>query len=625
MLARSRVVGRVSRLGRVPVVNLAGKIHLTRLQSTLPKEPNEILTQLGTNDPKRNEFFQYSWGSWIKDDKLQKSKRATVFSIEGISTLVKDFVDIKSDSKNFDRTGAGVVKPPTALKDGSFVLTNNMTKELLGDSNDLAVKSIASIHEGKHHRVYKVSLSSGKDLVLRIPYKLESDFAISQKIKSEAATLDFLNLKLGLNVPKVIAYSATKSNMLESPYILMEYVPGDLLMKSWNPLLEDSDENIEQLKSVIKPIVEFQDKVNSVVFNKFGSLYFHDDVPMSQQSDLPYDGETNPLLKNRWRIGSSIEKVFAKNKNLLSEKTINQYNGPWDASKPEQLIESVADIELENAKNRLSLSQADASHKVENVKELENQITTFEHLKTMASKLINPKSSAIMNVEDLFKPRLSLPDLDPLNVIMKDGTPYFVDFEYACIKPFILTNYPIFVAYNGGKVFDLEQDVPEFDELEELEQQQYKFMYLKTRNERLWESELNNIRHDLIAVASPHMKALKSPYLQALELKTDKDYLYVESSIVQLQAMWDAYVANELCNSKETEFPIKYDERFLDGYETALYEYQMEHVSAPFAATGGWVPQDMFANLKDAGVIVEDGEGNYKIVDEQPSTNEKEN
>lgn len=621
MLSRVRIARNLARRTLVSAGRVGSRCLIaTRYQSSLRSEPHEILTKLGENDPNRNQFFQYTWGSWIKDDKIEKSKRQTSFSIEGISKIVKDFQSIKSNSTNFDKNGNPIIKSPLQLKDGSYVLSNNLSNDILGESSlDYLIKSIASIHEGKHHRIYKITLSTNKSLILRIPYKLESDFAIEQKIKSEVATLDFLNLKLNLNVPKVVAYSSTRNNCVESPYILMEFIPGNLLMKQWNPLLEDSEENLSKLKSVITPMVEFQNQVNSIEFNKFGSLYFHDDVSISNQSDLPYNNESNPLLKNRWRIGPSVEKVYSKNKRLLPSKVINEYNGPWNASKPEKLIESAIDLEIENIQSRISLSQADSSNKVENIEQLNQQLETLRNFKKIANQLINPKSSAILNVENLFKPRLNIPDLDPLNVILKnENTPYFLDFEYASIKPFIFTSYPAFIEYNGAKIYDLEQDIPEFLELDEIEQQQYKFMYLKTRNERLWESELNRINHDFIAVASPHLKLLKSPYLQLLQLKNDLDYLYIENSLMQLQQMWQAYVSNDLCNSSNGEqFPIKYDQEYVDRIETDLQNYQNEIVSQPFAATGGWVPQDMFANLVDSGIIVEDENGNYKISTEK--------
>ena len=154
------------------------------------------------------------------------------------------------------------------------------------------------------------------------------------------------------------------------------------------------------------------------------------------------------------------------------------------------------------------------------------QIKTFENLKKISPQLINDKSKSIMNVEVLFKPRLYIPDLDPLNVIQHSDTEnYFIDFEGSTIKPFILTSYPKFVAYQGAKIYNLEEDVPGYKEMEELEKQQYEFMYYKTRNERMWEFELNKYRHDLIAIASPHIKVLKSPYLQALDVKNGKVFV----------------------------------------------------------------------------------------------------
>ncbi|KAM9886278.1 hypothetical protein OXX79_014300, partial [Metschnikowia pulcherrima] len=82
----------------------------------------------------------------------------------------------------------------------------------------------------------------------------------------------------------------------------MEYVKGDLLMKQWDPMMPDSETSKEKLSSVIEPIMDFYDKALSITFNRFGSLYFHDDVSIENQSFLPYE-ESDEILKNRWRIG----------------------------------------------------------------------------------------------------------------------------------------------------------------------------------------------------------------------------------------------------------------------------------------------------------------------------------
>lgn len=578
---------------------------------SLKSEPHEILTTLGTKDPKRNEFFEYSWGSWLKNDQSEKKKRKTEFSIEGITKFVKNLETISTDSKNLDKNQIPIVKPPLEV-DGSYVLTNNA----LGG----AIKSIASIHEGKHHRIYKISLDS-KDLILRIPYKLESDYAIEQKIKSEVATLDFLKLKLNLNVPKVISYGYNSSNLIESPYILMEYLPGDLLMKKWFPM-ETTPESIESSQSVISTICEFQNKANSIEFNKFGSLYFHDDVPISCQSTLPYEGETNPLLKNRWRIGPSIEQIYSKNKQQLL-KQINQYNGPWN--KPQDLVKSAIDLEIEYVQTRIGLAQADSSNKVEDLNKLNHNLSILNNYKKVATDLINTESKAMMNVEKLYKPRLFIPDLDPMNVIVNNDVPYFIDFEYTSIKPFILSNYPKFVAYDGIKIYDLEAEIPEFNELDEVEQQEYRFIHQKTKIERLWETELNKINHDFIPVASPHVKTLNAPYFQLLELKNDNDYLYIENSLIRLKNLWEPYVSGGLVSTEDAEFPINYQDYYIEKLASDLQAYQLHVASEPFVATGGWVPQDMFTNLVNSGFLIEDGKGGYKISTEKALDDENKN
>ena len=105
-------------------------------------------------------------------------------------------------------------------------------------------------------------------------------------------------------------------------------------------------------------------------------------------------------------------------------------------------------------------------------------------MKKISPQLINDKSKSIMNVEELFKPRLYIPDLDPLNVIQHSETEnYFIDFEGSTIKPFILTSYPKFVAYQGAKIYNLEEDGIQRDG--RIGKQQYEFMYYKTRNERM--------------------------------------------------------------------------------------------------------------------------------------------
>lgn len=580
------------------MIKAIGKqFHFARFLSKTPKTIETVVSN--ETDPNRNPFFQYSWGTWLVNDKLEKARRQTKFSIQGTTSLIQQLATL-NPTPNIQ---------PVTLDNGAVYLPNNL--HLLGSLTSKYVSQIASIHEGKHHRVYQLSLANDRQLVLRIPYNLESSYSIAQKIKSEVATLDFLDVKLGVNVPKVLAYGVDKTNCVKSPFILMEYIPGNLLMKQWDPLVSDEiPDATERLLNVIQPISEFQHKVNSIVFNKFGSLYFKNDVAGELQTTEPYDGETNETLKGRWRIGPSVEKCFSKHKNKLQESQIKKYNGPWSKDTPHELMMGVADIELEALRTRLSISQAESS--LENELVLTEAIKTFGNLKKIIPLLINNQSNNIPNVKEIFKPRLYLPDLDPLNVILhanRNDDPFFVDFEYACIKPFVYSSYPSFVAYSGLKIYDLHQDVPNYDEMDQVDKEQYKFMYYKTRNERLWETQLNKNNHELIAIASPHIKMLKSPYIQSLKFNKDRDYLYIEGTILQLKGVWEAYVNNQLCNATDVNFPItEYSSEFIEAFQQEIAAYEAEVSSTPFAASGGWVPQDMFNQLKDQGYIEQVGD-----------------
>lgn len=543
----------------------------------------------------------------MTNDKMEKLRRQTKFSIEGLLDVI---ASVRGDP--------GVLPPRE--EHGIKWLDNNVADVLGGKGGK--VTNIESIHEGKHHRVYLVTLEDAKKFVLRIPYKLDLDEATATKIKSEAAVLDFLSLKLGASVPKVIAYAPDRNNAVKSPFILEEYIPGDLLMKQWNPNAESSEETNADLNKVILPLIEFQNLVNSVVFTKYGSLYFSEDLPGEFTLDPAYEGETDENLKHRWRVGPLIEQPYARGKKHLSQATINQFNGPWPLDSPLKIIGDLANLELENAKQRLAKVDADVAAAGERVN-LQDQVTTFGHLATIGPQLLSAKSPAIMNFNEQFAPRLYLPDLDPLNVITsdggkdKDGNPVtnytFLDFEYAVIKPYIYQSYPSFIAYDGARIYDPKAEVEGFEELDELEKSQYLYMHHKTRNEHLWEKGLNAANHDLIGIALPHVKFLKQPYVRALEIENDDEHLFVEASILNLKPMWKTYVDNQLTNTENLEFPIQVSEKHYQQVELDLDQYQHQMSSQPFAATGGWIPQDVFDNLKATGIIEDAEHGNYEI------------
>lgn len=615
----------------------------------ISKEPEKVYTNLAdVSDPKRDNFFKYTWGTWLKNDKLEKDKRMTKFSLSGLNSVLDDiYVQATTNTKsNFtgkkNDEGKGNERPlssPLVNKNRTISLPNNIEVDKLGTLNPnektVTIKTIASIHEGKHHRIYKVqtNLSDEKSFVLRIPYALDDDKAtIAHRIRSEVATLDFLDLQLKINVPRVICFAPDEGNPLGVPFILQEHINGSLLMKDWNPLLDDKTLKIENaegttenpelksLSSVIRTVADFHAKLNSVSFNGAGSLYFKNDEALKTEKTIEnISSDISSELKDRWVLGPAVERRLWKRKNNLNLHDKLALLGPWEdkaeSSTVSQILKDTAALELKNAKKRLELFEAKGKDAKATEVELKEQITTFENVEKVAPILISSKMTAIPNIKELTKPTLFHPDLDPMNILLgnEENKPYLLDLEGAVVKPFILQSSPQFVAYDGPKVYNLKNDIPEFDKLSEEEKKHYEFMYKRTRNQFLWEKAVNERLPELIMTVAPPVKVLRRPYTSMLEQKTDKDYILIDDSLLQLREAWSFFFKNGLVT--EQNFPLEFSDEQVKKHADDLNSLHEKLVSSPFAATEGWIPQDMFENLLNGGILVKESNGDYTIKD----------
>lgn len=584
---------------------------------SISNQTNEVFTKLNDeNDPKRNAFFNYSWGSWLVNDKQEKAKRVTKFSIEGLSYILND---IYADSQQLAKTvKSNRIPQPNYKKNSTVALPHNtMIKDLgvVNPNEKVRVIRMASIHEGKHHRIYKLDTNLDKSFVLRVPYPLENGYVLEQRLKSEVATMDFAQLKLGIKVPKVFCYGVNALNPLRQPFILEEFIEGKLLMRDWNPLVNDKKDSLpdDTLKSVVEQVSDLQSKLLSIQFNGIGSLYFSKDCEApSEPEKSVYDGETNSDLQGRWVIGPIAERVFWRKKSTLNKETLGGYLGPWSVNEPLEIVRNTGLVEAENARARLALKQADASPEVVDESTLREQIVTFENLATVGPHLFNSETTTIPNVKELLKSKLYHPDLDPMNIIVTaEGAPYLLDFEGSAMKPFILHNSPQFVAYDGPKVFDLQEDIPDFEKLADSEKAQYEFMYKRTRNQYLWDFALNERNNKLISAVAPPVKLLRAPYIAAVERKSDEEYLLIDEALIQLAEVWDVFYKNGLV--KDPTYPLKFSKEQLEKHSNDLNAFHEKLISRPFAATQGWIPQDMFENLVKAGILVQENDGNYTV------------
>ncbi|QPG73147.1 hypothetical protein FOA43_000453 [Brettanomyces nanus] len=545
---------------------------------------DEVFTRLNDDtDPKRNKLFEYHWGTWMNNDAAEKQKRITKFSISGLNILTGVLEDV-ANAKDVDKKGE------LKMMDGNVnVLTKNL-KELTGSSFE-NIKQVVSIHEGMFHHVYLVNLNNGKSMILRLPYKLYPDYYTSRAVNSEVATTEFLREQLGLKVPKVLAYSGQFDNYLNYPFILSEYIEGDLLMKDWYPLVEGKVEDKKvsnELHKVITPIFDFFKAVTKPVFTGYGSLYFKQDYPQGKPA---IDGQ------EKFVLGPTTLKPYYEKGSNLDQKEVDKFVGPWALDQPLKMVSDLAQVNIASLR------------KEQNNRHAEEALRVYKALLATGEKLFDLKSSSIPNFKEMIKPRLFIPDLDPMNVITSENGNYFVDFEDSTVTPFILNPAPKFVEYTGPKVFHLSE-IPDLEKLDADLKDQYEYMQKRTRNQVYWEKSLAENTSKLAISAAPAVKKIRESFTSALKDKNPKDYLNIEASLADLEMLWKSFSEDHVVG--EGDCPIKFTEEDLDKFKEDFEDLQKDLSSTPFAATGGWVPQDVFENLLNKGLIVKDGE-NYKI------------
>ncbi|SMN19917.1 similar to Saccharomyces cerevisiae YER080W AIM9 Putative protein of unknown function [Maudiozyma saulgeensis] len=611
-----RNAGLLTKINTAKIANIGTLKSISAIRY-ISDEPTKTFTKLSNaSDKQRDQIFNYSWGSWLKNDKQEKERRSTKFSIEGLSKIINN---LYTESKVGSKSDSKVLGSIKTHNDSTVTLTNNVNIKNLdvlnANEKQVQIKTISSFHEGKHHRIYKIDTNlPGKSLVLRIPYNIEPSKTISNRIKSEVATMDFVATKCGIKTPTVYMYSDNSSNPVGAPFILEEYIDGELLMKQWDPLCDDGTDNKppEQIKKVIDIVADFHFKLNSIKFNTVGSLYFKEDIEPKILND-----KNTEIIDDKWVIGPVMERSFWRKKNGLNGE-IETYLGPWNENdgSVSSIIKNLGSIEHENAKGRASLIDANSSSEIAKKDVINEQILTFDRLTKIAPYLFNlnlKDNKTVPNLEDLLKPSIYDPDLDPMNIVISktDGTPYLLDFEGSVVKPFILQSSPRFVEYDGPKIYNIRDEIPDFDKLSENEKVQCQFIYKRTRNQYLWENALNERNPNLIVSMAPPIKLLRSPYAAANERKTDEDYLLIDENLLQLRQIWSELFKNKLVS--EEKFPLEYTEEEIKKHVEDLAKLQEKLITTPFAATQGWIPQDMFDNLVKSGLLLKEQNGDYSF------------
>jgi len=125
--------------------------------------------------------------------------------------------------------------------------------------------SCEKIGEGNYNKAYRLVMGDGQKVIAKIPHPNAGPSTLTTA--SEVATMEFARTILNLPVPKVLAWSASDQNHVQTEYIIMEEARGSQLYESWQ------DVSLETKHEIIRQIVDIERKLLSLSFDKYGLGY----------------------------------------------------------------------------------------------------------------------------------------------------------------------------------------------------------------------------------------------------------------------------------------------------------------------------------------------------------------
>ncbi|KAF2838746.1 hypothetical protein M501DRAFT_1011512 [Patellaria atrata CBS 101060] len=240
---------------------------------------------------------------------------------------------------------------------------------------------------------FRLIMQDGQKVIAKIPNPNAGPAGYTTA--SEVVSLDFVKTILTLPAPKVLAWSTTKRNPVESEYIIMEEAKGSQLHKLWQKL------ELRAKRDIVREIVEVEKKVLSVSFDNgfadFGSAKATATSP-----------ELEEIIESRFSIGPIVRREFwAKERSDMS-----QYHGPWRST--DQYFESIARREIDWIK-----TYADPQKVITNpwLYTSDKQNCPDAHISSLR-KFISAIPNIVSKDHDLVSPRLWHLDFHPGNIYM---------------------------------------------------------------------------------------------------------------------------------------------------------------------------------------------------------------
>src|SRR3954447_24487144 len=118
---------------------------------------------------------------------------------------------------------------------------------------------------GSYNEIHLLQFDNGPDCIARLS---RSQIHPAAKFVSEVSTMKYVAQNTRIKVPEVCDWDCSAQNIIKTPYILMERLPGKHLYRVWDKL------TIENKKSVLNQIIDILFEIwTKCQFEMIGSLY----------------------------------------------------------------------------------------------------------------------------------------------------------------------------------------------------------------------------------------------------------------------------------------------------------------------------------------------------------------
>ncbi|KAK2855626.1 hypothetical protein FQN49_005006 [Arthroderma sp. PD_2] len=227
----------------------------------------------------QNEFFAFTRGRFVLDEKEQMSRRHIQFNMNELAEVAARSV-------------------------GAKCCTN-----------------IEKCADGMFNKAYIFTLDNGKQVIGKVP---NPNAGIPHHTTaSEVATIDFMRNVLKTPAPEVYAWKSRldDGNKVGAEYIIMEKFEGVQLGRVWHTL-----DPADKMK-VFLQVFDYQRVWTSTKFASFGSLYYRDDLDKPLRKPLVVDQDGQTVKFDRFAVGPAAGREWSDN----GRSSLKCDRGPWDS------------------------------------------------------------------------------------------------------------------------------------------------------------------------------------------------------------------------------------------------------------------------------------------------------